>query len=76
MATFSTSYNPDQRGPAGFERGPEDYNQLEESCEFPRNTIAGIIERADASTRSMDGFRAEVQRLTEDALESAQEPTR
>lgn len=46
MTTFSTTYNPDQSGPQGFERGFEDYDQLEESCWHPRHTLAGIEERA------------------------------
>jgi len=75
VATFSTTYNPDQHGPSGPERGPEDYNLLEESCEHGRHTLAGIIERADAlsgSGGSLESFRAEVQRLTEDALAASE----
>lgn len=47
MATFSTTYNPDQSGPQGFERSFEDYDQLEESCWHSRNTLAGVNERAE-----------------------------
>lgn len=73
MATFSTTYNPDQHGPSGPERGPEDYNLLEESCEHGRHTLAGIIERADAlSGGSLAQFRQEVQWLTEDALAASE----
>lgn len=71
--TFSHSYNPDQHGPSGPESGPEDFDVLEESCWYPRNTLAGIIERADAlSGGSLARFRQEVQWLTEDALAASE----
>ena len=70
MATFSTTYNPDQSGPQGFERGFEDYDQLEESCWYPRHTLAGIDERAQALSNSRESYEAARMDLLHDAVAS------
>ena len=66
-------------GPIGNDDGYTDVDQFEESMEFPANTLAGIIERANALTGpygSLDTFRSYVRDLAMDADVDQQEESK
>lgn len=82
MTTETTVTHPAEDwsdGPIGNDDGYTDVDQFEESMEFPANTLAGIIERANALTGpygSLDTFRSYVRDLAMDADVDQQEESK